>query len=108
MKHTIFSLTILLSLSVFAQNTQTAADSSLVLKTQLAQPKLNLLSSKPNFVASSISLLDESGHETDVITSEMLIQLQQEGKLPTIRIGNVVFVIKAPDFQREEYMRSQE
>lgn len=108
MKNLIIILTVLFSLSAFAQHSEIAADSTLVLKRELAHPKLNILSSKPNFVASSISLLDESGQETDVITSELLIQMQQEGKLPTIRIGNVVFVIKAPDFQREEYMRSQE
>lgn len=108
MKTSIFILTVLLSLTAFAQNIKTPVDSSQVLKKELAEPKLNLLSSKPNFVASSLMLLDESGQETDVITSEMLIQLQQEGKVPTIRIGNVVFVIKAPDFQREEYMRPQE
>jgi hypothetical protein len=66
------------------------------------------LKSKPNYIAQSIALLDESGQQVEVITGEMLKDMQQQGKVPTIRIGNITFVVQAPVDTRYEYPGTQE
>lgn len=110
MKKTMFLLTVLLSVSAYAQKTETEVkvDSNLELNAQLAQPHYDLLSPKPTFTAQSIALLDESGEQVNVITPEMLKDMQLAGKVPTIKIGNVVFVVQAPVDPRTAYPGPQE
>ena len=109
MTKTLFLFTVFLSVSAYAQRSEPAADSA-ALNTQLAEnSKLELLKSKPgSFTASSLALLDESGQQVNVITPEMLEDMKRSGKVPTIRIGNVTFVVQAPIDQRLQYAGPQE